>query len=316
MYILDTEQLLNKDSEKLMNNLFSLLRNKEIIAILDGDTKYGDYEFDDCTTIKISMPYLSGSDLCALSTLFGLPATYSWNGGALSRWQYLDNLLEYCIENNKCSSLLAHMFSLNQFSKMLNGHSANEINDAHKAIVSTVIEKINGLLLFGENELVIVGNNYVIHPIGNKVEIVVPAIKTIDREYIKSISSRAMRDIEQNDFDSAITKSRTLLEETFYYVIEKKNEKPSDSGDIGKLYKQVRTLYNMHTDANTDRRINTLLSGLNNIVSSIAEMRNKDSDAHGVGANRIPIKEHHARLFVNTSMAMADFILSVQQESK
>ena len=91
-----------------------------------------------------------------------------------------------------------------------------------------------------------------------------------------------MRDIEQNDFDSAITKSRTLLEETFCYVIEKKNEIPSDSGDIGKLYKQVRTLYNMHTDANTDRRINTLLSGLSSIVSAIAEMRNKDSDLYWI----------------------------------
>ena len=316
MYILDTEQLLNKEGEIQMNNPFSLLRNKEIIAILDGDTKYGDYEFEDFSTIKVSMPYLSGADLCALSTLFGLPATYSWNGGALSRWQYLDNLLEYCIKYNKCSSLLAHMFSLNQFSKMLNGHSADEINEAHKTIVSTILEKINGLLFFGGNELIVNGKNFVIHPIGNRVGIAAPAIKTIDREYIKSISSRAMRDIEQNDFDSAITKSRTLLEETFCYVIEKKNEIPSDSGDIGKLYKQVRTLYNMHTDANTDRRINTLLSGLSSIVSAIAEMRNKDSDAHGVGANRIPIEEHHTRLFVNAAMAMADFILSVEQKSK
>lgn len=68
-----------------MSDTFTLLRNKKIIAILDGDTKYGDYEFEDCTTVKIAMPYLSGSDLCALSTLFGLPVTYSWNGGALSR---------------------------------------------------------------------------------------------------------------------------------------------------------------------------------------------------------------------------------------
>ena len=45
MYILDTEQLLNKEGEIQMNNPFSLLRNKEIIAILDGDTKYGDYEW-------------------------------------------------------------------------------------------------------------------------------------------------------------------------------------------------------------------------------------------------------------------------------
>lgn len=298
-----------------MSDAFNLLRSKEIIAILDGDTKYGDYEFEDCTTVKIAMPYLSGSDLCDLSTLFGLPVTYSWNGGALSRWQYLDNLLEYCIKNNKCSSLLAYMFSLAQFSKVLNGHGATEIKEAHQTIVSNIIEQINGLLFFGGNELVIIGQNFVIQPIGNKIEIVAPTIKTIDREYIKSISSRAMRDIEQNDFDSAITKSRTLLEEIFCYVIEKKNETPSDSGDISKLFKQVKTLYNMHTDTNTDRRINTLLSGLNSIVSAVAEMRNKDSDAHGVGAARIPIKEHHARLFVNSSMAMADFILSVQQNN-
>lgn len=300
-----------------MNDLFTLLRNKEIIAILDGDTNCGDYEFKDHSTIKISMPYLSGTDLCALSTLFGLPVEYSWKGEGLSRWKYLDNLLNYCINNRKCSSLLEHMFSLEQFSEMLSSrHSADEVNEAHKIIVSTILEKINGLLFFSGNELVVISHNFAIHPIKSKVEIAVPAIKIIDREYIKSISSRAMRDIEQNDFDSAITKSRTLLEESFCYVIEKKNEIPTDSGDIGKLYKQVRDLYNMHTDANTNRRINILLSGLNSIVSAIAEMRNKDSDAHGIGANRILIEEHHARLCVNAAMAMADFILSVEQRNK
>ena len=296
-------------------DLFSLLRNKEIISILDGDTKYNDYKFEDGRSIKISMPYLSGSDLCALSTLFGLQVTYSCNGGALSRWQYLDNLLDYCIKNKKCSNLLSYMFAKDQFSKLLGGHGAKEIDKAYKTIVSTIIEKINGLLYFGGNELVVIGNNFVVRKIGSKVEIIAPKIKTIDREYIKSISFRAMRDIEQKDYDSAITKSRTLLEETFCYVIEKKNEIPTDNGDIGKLYKQVRALYNMHTDSNADKRINTLLSGLNSIVSAIAEMRNKDSDAHGVGANRITIEEHHARLFVNSAMAMSDFILSVQENN-
>ena len=106
-----------------------------------------------------------------------------------------------------------------------------------------------------------------------------------------------MEDVEQKNYDSAITKSRTLLEEVFCYVIEKKNETPSTSGNMNDLYKQVKDLYNMHGDANTDRRINTLLSGLEKIVSALSEMRNKDSDAHGVGANRIAIDEHHARLF-------------------
>ena len=102
-----------------------------------------------------------------------------------------------------------------------------------------------------------------------------------------------------------------MLEEVFCYVIEQKGEQPSESGDIGKLFNQVKSLYNMHQDKDLDKRINGLLSGLEKIVGAISEMCNKGSDAHGVGAKRINIDEHHARLFVNSSMTMADFILSV-----
>lgn len=295
-------------------NLFELLKNKEIIAILDGDTKYDEYEFEDGNTVVISMPYLSGLDLCGISTLFGLPMSYSWGKGAanLSRWQYLDNLMEHCMSENRMSDLLSYLFGKEQFSKMLSGYGADEIEAAYTHITNEIIQRINGLLYFGGNELAVIGSQFVVKPIGSKVAVQAPQIKSIDREYIKSISNRVMQDVEQQNYDSAITKSRTLLEETFCYVIEKKGNTPSDSGDIAKLYKQVLTLYNMHTDGNTDRRINTLLSGLNSIVSAIAEMRNKDSDAHGVGANRIAIDEHHARLFVNSAMTMADFILSVE----
>lgn len=293
-------------------NLYGLLKTKEIIAILDGDTKYGDYEFDDGTIITVAMPYLSGPVLCSISTLFGLPKSYTWGGANLSRWEYLDNLLELCIKQNRCSDLLSYLFSKKQFSKILSGHGADEIEKAYKHITETIIQKISGLLYFGGNELTVIGNQFVIRKIGSKAIVQAPKIKSIDREYIKSISDRAMQDVEHGNFDSAITKSRTLLEESFCYVIEKKNDMPSDNGDILKLYKQVRILYNMHTDPGADKRINTLLSGLNNIVSAIAEMRNKDSDAHGVGANRIAIDEHHARLLVNSAMTMADFILSVE----
>lgn len=55
-----------------------------------------------------------------------------------------------------------------------------------------------------------------------------------------------MKDVTDGNYDSAITKSRTLLEEVFCYVIEKKGEKPTESGDIGKLYNQVKLLYHMH----------------------------------------------------------------------
>lgn len=294
-------------------NPYELLKTKEIYAILDGDTKYENYEFSDkLNTIPISMPYLSGPDLCAISTKFGLPSTYTWGGVNLSRWQYLDNLFTHCIKTNRCSDLLAYLFGKQQFSSMFSGHGADEIDKAYAHFSQTIIDKINGTLYFGGHELTVISGHFVVRAIGAKVEVQAPKIKNIDRNYIKSISERAMEDIRQNNFDGAITKSRTLLEEVFCYVIEKKNVSPSTSGNISDLYKQVKDLYHMHGDANTDRRINTLLSGLEKIISSISEMRNKSSDAHGVGAARISIEEHHARLFVNASLAMADFILSVE----
>lgn len=63
-----------------------------------------------------------------------------------------------------------------------------------------------------------------------------PAIVCVDRNYIIDISTRAIRDVENGEYDSAITKSRTLLEEVFCHAIEAKGETPSDSGDIGRLY--------------------------------------------------------------------------------
>ncbi len=44
-------------------NPYGQLKTKEVIAILDGDTKYGTYEFDDGTDITVAMPYLSASAL-------------------------------------------------------------------------------------------------------------------------------------------------------------------------------------------------------------------------------------------------------------
>ena len=72
----------------------------------------------------------------------------------------------------------------------------------------------------------------------------------------------------------------------------------------------------MHQNKDIDKRINMLLSGLEKIITSISQMRNKESDAHGVGSKRINISEHHARLLLNASILMSDFILAVAQKNR
>lgn len=300
-------------------NKFELLRDKEIISILDGDKQFGTLEINGKESeIKIQMPYLSGPRLCEISTRFGLPTSYLRNGSAQSRWVYFDELMNYCIQNNRMSDFLSFLFSKEQFMNTLKQYIPEHIEYAHTQIVNKIIERINSVLYFGCNELVLIGKEFLIREIGTSISVDVPSVKSITREYIIDLSNRAMKNVADGNYDSAITQSRTLLEEVFCYVIEKKGETPSETGDIRKLYNQVKQLHNMHQNKDIDKRINTLLSGLEKILTSIAEMRNIGSDSHGVGARRIKIEEHHARLLVNSAMTMSDFILSVgeKQQSK
>lgn len=289
---------------------------KNILAILDGDTDFGFLEINgENSNIKVSMPYLSGPMLCDMSNKFGLPVTYAWNGGAQSRWAYMDDLLAHCIQNGHESDLLSFLFSKGQFTEKLRGQTPETIDYAYSHIVKAIINQINGILYFSGNELVQTGSVFVIQKIGTTISVAAPSVTAIDRRYITDISERAMKDISDGNYDSAITKSRTLVEEVFCYVIEKKGVEPSESGDMGKLYNQVKQIYNMHQDKDVDKRINGLLSGLEKILSAIAEMRNKASDSHGVGAKRINISDYHARLFVNSAMTMADFVLAVSENA-
>ena len=233
------------DNHKKPTNLFKLLCNKTIIEILDGDTEFGELPSQGWgSSIKISMPYLSGPAICGISTRFGLAADYPRTGGAQSRWSYFEDLLKHCIDNNQAAELLAFLFSKNQFTEKLKGLSPSIIDATYKDIVEKAIENINSVLYFSGNELVVIGETFSIRTIGAQVTVVAPAVKQIDRGYIKDLGERALKDIEESNCDSAITKSRTLLEEVFCYVIEKKNEAPSSSGDIGKLY--IGTRYNIH----------------------------------------------------------------------
>ena len=282
---------------------FNLLKTKDVYAILDGDKSFRSDALDE----DVSLPYQSGPMLVEVLNKFGIDATYD----SSSRWMYVNVLLEHCIENNRVSDMLAYFFSLERFQNDFYGLTPEEIKRRHGAVVEGAIAAINSVLFFGGHELRCFGNNYVIVSVDDVPEMSIPSINTIDRSYIKDMAERAQEDIELGNFDSALTKARTLLEEVFCWAIERKGVQPSSSGDVGKLFSQVKCLYNIHADSTMDRRICDLVNGLNKIVDSIGQMRNKQGDAHGVGASRVNIEDYHARLAVNAAANVADFVLSV-----
>lgn len=288
--------------------MYQQLCNKQIIEILDGDVNVGQYLGQ-----ERSMPYLTGPQLCAISTNLGLTTDYSKD--KLSRWMYLENLLKFCIQKNKVPELLSYLFSKKQFVKELSDLSTNDIDITYQFIVSEALKKINSILYFSDYELVKMDHQFLVKKINDSIKILSPAIKIIGRNYIKELSDRAFEDIENGYFDSALTKCRTLLEEVFCYVIEMSGEMPADKGNISELYNQVKKLYKMHTHKDHDVRINMLLSGLEKILSSISKMRNKASDSHGLGNKRINIEARHATLYLNSAIAMGEFIIDVYLHS-
>ena len=148
---------------------------------------------------------------------------------------------------------------------------------------------------------------------GNDVTAVTPSIQNVNREYIREKTYQANEDVEEGRLDSALTKARTLLEETFCYALELRGEHKDRKEDIYSLYKRVKVLYKMCPNHSYDNRVNDLLNGLEKILKSLTEMRNLASDSHGLGSARITIEKRHARLFVNAALTMAEFVLSVAE---
>lgn len=282
---------------------FSLLVNRNIINILIGDTMvYEDY----------ALPYLSGPQLCELCTSFGLSKTYVWNGVNQSRWEYMQDLLKFLDRQDRVSELVVHLLDMKRFSELTALNDPELIQRTYDAIAKGAIDAINANLLLSRKELRCHRGMYTIVGIGVEPVFKATKINVVNLQYIRELPKRIDEDIKSNDYDSVITKSRTLLEEVLIYIIERlTKERYKSSGDLNKIYQDVTELLNMRQQKEWDKRVNSLLGGLHKIVDSISSMRNMNSDAHGVGAGRISIKEREAILVANASMMLAEYWLSV-----
>lgn len=285
---------------------FSLIITKPIAELLIGnETIFEDY----------TMPYLSGPDLCALCSNFGLPRTYSWSGGSCSRWEYMIDLMKFLNKQDRMNDLLSYLFELENFTQLVSLGDVELITTKHSEIVKGVIKKINGHLVLAKKELRLLNDAFIIANIGEGMVFEAPIIKGVTCQYIRELPERIKGDVENKDFDSVVTKSRTLLEEVLIYIIENQTKKEyKSSGDLNKIYQEVTEMLNMRQNGDWDKRVNELLGGLHKMVSAISGMRNIGSDAHGVGTSRINIKEREARLIAQSSMLLAEYWLSVYEK--
>ena len=292
-----------------MNN-WTLLKNRKIIDLFIGDKPVQSYMFE-----NQRMPYMSGIQICEFSKKLGFFQNY--NEVKLSRWQYMDKILDYIIENNKINIFFKELLNIKRFEKLADDDYSygfgSSIQEKYWDIVNNLFQSINKYLTFDKCYIDYNLQTYQFSVVDfeNSIELVASKIEDIDSSYIKRISNEAYNAIKNSDYESAITKSRTLLEEVLINGIEKKNVAPSEKGNINTLYNQFKNLYNMHVNNDMDIRLKTLLSGFEKILTAISQMRDKNSDSHGVGDKRIELNESIAELFVNSSVTFSNFLIYI-----
>lgn len=288
------------------NTEFNALKRKEIYSIFDGDRRdllknvYNEFEF--------GLPYMTADNLAQLCNDFDAIIP----GG--SRWYYVEAVFDKAIKDGRCNDLLNFFFDRSRFTQLIFIEDLEEIDRVYKEICREAISAINHELRLGNKQLLFSEGRWHVVEAGQCPTIDTPEIDKFSLQYVQDLRKRCEENFASGTYDSVVTKSRTMLEELLIHILEDNQKTHSQNGDLIQYYNAVKSLYGMRQQANYDQRINSLLNGLEKIVQSIAELRNTQSDAHGAGSGRISIKEREARLIMNSSMVLCEYLISVHQE--
>jgi hypothetical protein len=289
------------------------LINKNIIQILIGDTPVN-FQMDHRCDYCYKMPYLSGPDICRLGASFGLKIPYL-DGSAKPRWEYMKDLLNLIFDKGFVDNLLSYLFNGSRFDHIFSS-SIDEpnIDDIRSSFIDTVVEKVNCELSLFQEKIEYDGSKY--HLRDANGQIINAESLRVTTSYIRALPDRIANNILNKEFDSVVSKSRLMIEETCIFILEQKCLPHSEKGDVGKLYAECRASLNMMPSNQWEKFVQELVGGLNKIVSAIGCMRDKNSTSHGVGSKRISIKEREAKLIANSSMTLCEYLLDIFESQK
>ncbi|MFT8917216.1 MAG: abortive infection family protein [Oenococcus sp.] len=287
-------------------------------------------ENTDITTFFIDRPwivYRTNSNIDSLGFRFGVP-----NPEGSNRASKMSSIIAAAHANNRTGALLTFLFSTSQLrpiiTEYLNRAPYSQLNEIEEfnpvglsgdvskdiAIVANeiqrvILEKINGILLYSGAKLVSNSNSWSIISVDAEVTISVPT-QRINAGYISELLSHGLDALKDEDFDSIVTKSRTLIEDVFLQILEDNHIQFKQNGNITQYRNLVIKLLGMRPSEVWNPRITKMVSHLNAITDLIAEMRNKDSDAHA-SSERVKIQAAEAELLLNTSVSLATYYLRI-----
>ena len=253
----------------------------ELVKIVTGDTRMS--------------PYRSGPMLVRLFNEFGSNDFYA--PGFPSRWKYTEEKLLPINGTPTLRRLVNTIFDATEW-----------IGKDVKPEVAA--EHLNKYLKFDGFELTRDGEHFKVHETGAvavQFDTPFPQSQEVNHVFIVEQVRKCDKMIDDGDFGGAITNARSLVEAVLIEIEKQLSPNtPQYDGDLIKLNKRVQTL--LHLDParkDISDMLRQVLSGLTSVVTGLAGMRNKMSDAH---ASSYKASKHHAKLAVNSAKTFADFI--------
>lgn len=118
----------------------------------------------------------------------------------------------------------------------------------------------------------------------------------------------------------AIGKAKELLESCFKHILDHEKIEYSNSNDIATLQKKVFKFLNLDSNENISAKNNqdvkVVLSGLNQIIKGINNLRNDKGDGHGKGANFIELPPRYASVVVGSALTVVSFVWETYQDKQ
>ena len=245
------------------------------------------------------LPYKTGPQLVDFFVEYGSDDIYE--PGFPSRWRYTEDKIREYNGTNELKLIIE------------NSVDPRDLMGASMAI-EEIIEEINKFLRFDSYELKKVGEFYKIH--NSKGFVIEPeTVKGLNQDFIQEQIKKCQNKIDQEDYNGAITNARSLIEAVLIEIIEEHTgEERKNDGKLDNLYKEVKKILHLTIDPKVmPPMIIQIISGLDSITAGMAGLSNNLGDRH---ATKYTTMKHHAKLAVNASMTLVDFLLDSKEYQK
>lgn len=133
-------------------------------------------------------------------------------------------------------------------------------------------------------------------------------LSELDWERVEDSWNEALRLSAENP-SAAIRAARTTLESVCKHICDERDHPYPKTGELVDLYRSVQGCLALAPVGANEQTSKQLLSGIGTTLNALGAMRNELGDAHGKGINSAEPRDVDARLVVNTSFSVAQFLI-------